>query len=131
MPYNDITPRVGVAYDLFGNGKTALKFNWGSYLAYAANDSPYTSTNPGFTVIRDVAEPRLERHRSRPVATATSWSTATCRTRPANGECAAATGTAANFGRARRGDAGRSRRAAAAGACGPATASTRSRCSSR
>src|SRR4029453_18270309 len=53
--YNDLTPRVAVAYDLFGNGKTALKFNWGHYLAYAANDSPYTSTNPGFTVVRDVA----------------------------------------------------------------------------
>src|SRR5437762_2721324 len=38
--YQDITPRVGVAYDVFGNGKTALKFNWGQYLAYAANDPP-------------------------------------------------------------------------------------------
>ena len=27
--YNDIDPRFGVAYDLFGNGKTALKFNVG------------------------------------------------------------------------------------------------------
>ena len=36
-----------MAYDVFGNGKTALKFNWGQYLAYAANDYPYTSTNPG------------------------------------------------------------------------------------
>ena len=52
--YNDITPRVGVAYDVFGNGKTALKFNWGKYLAYAANDSPYTSTNPGATIVRNV-----------------------------------------------------------------------------
>ena len=52
--YNDITPRIGVAYDVFGNGKTALKFNWGHYLAYAANDPPYTSTNPGFTVVREV-----------------------------------------------------------------------------
>jgi len=34
--YNDITPRVGVAYDLFGNSRTAVKFNWGRYLAYAA-----------------------------------------------------------------------------------------------
>jgi hypothetical protein len=52
--YNDITPRVGVAYDLFGDGRTALKFNWGRYLAYAANDSPYTSTNPGATIVRTV-----------------------------------------------------------------------------
>ena len=54
--YNDITPRAGVAYDVFGNGKTALKFNWGMYLAYAANDSPYTSTNPGATIVRTVAD---------------------------------------------------------------------------
>jgi carboxypeptidase family protein len=52
--YNDLTPRVALAYDLFGTGKTALKFNWGRYLAYAANDPPYTSTNPGFTVVRSV-----------------------------------------------------------------------------
>ena len=32
IDWNDITPRVGVAYDLFGNGKTAVKFNTGRYL---------------------------------------------------------------------------------------------------
>ena len=37
--YNDITPRVGAAYDLFGNGKTALKFNMGRYLEAAVNDN--------------------------------------------------------------------------------------------
>ena len=30
--YKDITPRMGVAYDVFGNGKTAVKFNVGKYL---------------------------------------------------------------------------------------------------
>ncbi len=35
--YNDITPRMGLAYDLFGNGKTALKFNAGRYLEAAVN----------------------------------------------------------------------------------------------
>ena len=29
----DITPRVGVVYDLFGNGKTALKAAWGKYMS--------------------------------------------------------------------------------------------------
>ena len=48
--YNDLTPRIGVAYDVFGNGKTAVKFNWGKYLAYAANDAPYTSSNPAVTI---------------------------------------------------------------------------------
>jgi hypothetical protein len=35
--YNDITPRMGLSYDLFGNGKTALKFNAGRYLEAAVN----------------------------------------------------------------------------------------------
>src|SRR5499427_1736041 len=44
--FNDITPRFGVAYDVFGNGKTAVKFNIGHYLAPATNDSRYTLNNP-------------------------------------------------------------------------------------
>jgi hypothetical protein len=53
--YNDLTPRVGVAYDVFGNGKTALKFNWGHYLGYASNDSPYPSTNKAVTTVSSVS----------------------------------------------------------------------------
>jgi len=30
--WHDITPRMGAAYDLFGTGKTALKFNLGKYV---------------------------------------------------------------------------------------------------
>ena len=37
--YSDITPRVGVAYDVFGNGKTAVKVNVGKYLAAADGSS--------------------------------------------------------------------------------------------
>lgn len=90
--YNDITPRLGVAYDLFGSGRTAIKLNWGRYLSYAANDSPYTSTNPGATVVRNVQ--------------ARGWTdsnrnlTVDCNllNPNANGECAAAVGPARNFG---------------------------------
>jgi hypothetical protein len=53
--YNDLTPRVGVAYDVFGSGRTALKFNWGHYLGFASNDSPYTSTNAATTVPRSIS----------------------------------------------------------------------------
>jgi hypothetical protein len=44
--YNDITPRMGVAHDLFGNGKTSVKVNLGKYLQTANNDGPYTISNP-------------------------------------------------------------------------------------
>ena len=96
--YNDISPRVGVAYDVFGNGRTALKFNMGKYLAFAANDPPYTSTNPGFTIIREV----LNRNWNATVAAGGNGDfVVDCDlTNPAaNGECAAATGPAVNFGR--------------------------------
>ena len=32
LSLHDITPRLGVAYDLFGNGKTAVKVNLGKYM---------------------------------------------------------------------------------------------------
>ena len=44
--FNDITPRFGAAYDVFGNGRTAVKFNMGHYLDAATNDSAYTRNNP-------------------------------------------------------------------------------------
>ncbi|HLG55628.1 MAG TPA: TonB-dependent receptor [Vicinamibacterales bacterium] len=53
--FNDITPRVGVAYDVFGNGRTALKFNMGHYLDSATNDSAYTRNNPANRIARGVA----------------------------------------------------------------------------
>jgi hypothetical protein len=44
--YDDVTVRTGVAYDLFGTGKTALKMNLGKYVDAATNDSNYTVNNP-------------------------------------------------------------------------------------
>ena len=44
--FQDITPRFGVAYDVFGNGRTALKFNMGHYLDAATNDGAFARNNP-------------------------------------------------------------------------------------
>jgi hypothetical protein len=96
--YNDLTPRVGVAYDVFGNGKTALKANWGKYLAYAANDSPYTSTNPGATIVRSVANRGW--NSQAPIGNGDMIVDCNLLNPDANGECAAVTGNSRNFGQA-------------------------------
>ncbi len=52
--YNDITTRVGGAWDIFGTGKTALKANIGRYLQNATNDENYTANNPAARIVRNV-----------------------------------------------------------------------------
>jgi hypothetical protein len=44
--YKDISPRGGIAYDLFGDGKTALKVNVGKYLEPTSNNNNYILSNP-------------------------------------------------------------------------------------
>jgi hypothetical protein len=44
--YNDVTFRVGAAYDPFGNGKTALRATLGKYLEGAGALGNYANTNP-------------------------------------------------------------------------------------
>jgi hypothetical protein len=46
VSYNDFTPRWAVAWDLFGTGKTSVKFNMGKYLAGAAINGIYADANP-------------------------------------------------------------------------------------
>jgi hypothetical protein len=52
--YNDITPRVGIAYDIFGTGKTAIKVNVGKYVEAATSDAIYSSNNPAARIITRV-----------------------------------------------------------------------------
>ena len=52
--YNDITPRVAIVYDIFGQGRTALKVNFGKYLEAATADSIYSSNNPAARIITRV-----------------------------------------------------------------------------
>jgi carboxypeptidase family protein len=44
--YKDITPRFGAAYDLRGDGRTALKVNLGRYLEGAGVAGTYANANP-------------------------------------------------------------------------------------
>jgi hypothetical protein len=52
--YDDITTRFGLAYDVFGTGKTALKFNLGKYMDSATNDENYARNNPGSRIQRSL-----------------------------------------------------------------------------
>src|SRR5262245_12264011 len=44
--WKDLTPRVGVAYDLFGTGKTAVKFNIGKYIEAITASNNDLDMNP-------------------------------------------------------------------------------------
>lgn len=44
--FHDINPRLGVTYDLFGDGKTSVKFNAGRYTDSASSDGRWTLGNP-------------------------------------------------------------------------------------
>ena len=44
--YHDLWPRGGVAYDLFGTGKTSIKVNFGRYLEAAQNGGLFIALNP-------------------------------------------------------------------------------------
>jgi hypothetical protein len=45
--YKDLSPRGGLAYDIFGNSKTSVKVNFGKYLEPASNlNGNYSISNP-------------------------------------------------------------------------------------
>ena len=51
--WKDISPRLGVAYDMFGNGKTALRFNLGKYMEAITATNNDLDMNPLIrTVVR-------------------------------------------------------------------------------
>jgi hypothetical protein len=52
--YKDLTPRAAVTYDLFGNGKTALKATLGKYLESTVTASNYGLGNPTSRIATNV-----------------------------------------------------------------------------
>ena len=100
ISWHDISPRAGVAYDLFGNGKTALKGSFGKYVAGQA-----LRGNDANVIFGDGLNPA-----QRVVTTANrSWNDANRNFRPdcdllnfaSNGECGALNNT--DFGSLRPG----------------------------
>jgi hypothetical protein len=88
--FNDLTPRFGVAYDVFGTGKTAIKFSGGRYLGAATNGLAYTRNNPAVRTVSSVSRSWTD-DGDRIVECNLAILTA-------NEECAALTGNNLNFG---------------------------------
>jgi hypothetical protein len=96
--YNDITPRFGVAYDLFGNGKTALKFSGGRYLEAASNGGAFTQNNPANRIVDNVTRGWTDSNGNRVVDCDLSVLTAQNHTATGGDICAGLTGNSLNFG---------------------------------
>jgi hypothetical protein len=97
--YNDITPRVGIGYDVFGTGRTAVKFRWGRYLGFASNDPPFTSTNPAATLVATVTNRGWTDSNGNRVVDCDLLNPASQNLTGSGGDiCAAAIGNSANFG---------------------------------
>jgi hypothetical protein len=98
VSYKDISPRWSVTWDVFGTGKTAIKYNQGKYLQPANVGGLYNATNP----VRRLGNffgfgaPSITRN----------WDDTNgnripdcdLRAQGANGECAAVNGSIAQFG---------------------------------
>ncbi len=60
--YKDLTPRAGLAYDVFGAGKTSLKVNIGKYLEPASNgNGNYSISNPISRIPGGLGQPPITR----------------------------------------------------------------------
>jgi hypothetical protein len=63
--YRDLTPRGGIVYDLFGNGKTAVKANFGKYLQGVFSGEAYTIKNPATTLVSSITRQWTDPNRDR------------------------------------------------------------------
>jgi hypothetical protein len=62
--YHDLGPRASVVYDLFGNGKTALKVNAGRFLEAAFTGNRYAVANPTSRIPQNVARAWTDTNRN-------------------------------------------------------------------
>jgi hypothetical protein len=58
----DISPRLGVSYDLFGTGKTALKVSYSRYVGAPAGAASPATYNPMSTLVTNTSRPWADRN---------------------------------------------------------------------
>jgi len=97
VSFQNLTPRWGVAWDVFGTGKTSIKWNMGKYAAGAGITGIYTAANvaqPGRTVTsftRGWSDINGDRIADCDLTVPAVAPASTVTTIPASGECAAIT----------------------------------------
>ncbi len=97
--YNDITPRFGVAYDVHGNGTTAVRVNVGKYLQAATNDENYWANNRALRTVTSVSNRGWVDGNNNKIVDCNIASPAAQNSLATGGDsCAALTGTNLNFG---------------------------------
>ena len=97
--YHDLSPRFGVAYDLFGDGRTAIKASAGRYLAAATADGVYSSQSPAGKFVRTVNNRAWTDGNGNRVVDCDLLSSAAQNNLATGGDnCAALTGANLNFG---------------------------------
>ncbi len=95
--YKDLSPRVGASYDVFGNGRTAIKFNYGRYVSPATNDQNYPLNNPANLIQRTMTRNWTDTNRNFVVDC--NILNPAAQTVPGGDTCGAAAGANANFGK--------------------------------
>ena len=96
--YQDISPRLGAAYDVFGNGRTAVKFSIGRFLAAATNDSIYVQNNPANRIVTTF--PRSWQDGNGNYVVDCDILDPAAQSTPGGDTCGAITGNSLNFGKA-------------------------------
>ena len=96
--YQDISPRAGAAYDVFGTGRTAIKFAMGRYLAPATNDNPYNANNPAARIVNNANRSWLDGNGNYRIDC--DVLNPAQQTTPGGDTCGALTGNALNYGKA-------------------------------
>jgi hypothetical protein len=95
LSWKDVTPRFGIAYDLKGDGKTAIKFSASKYVAGVTANGVGASANPVSRLTNSAGRTWTDGANGNPKDFIPQCDPLNA---AANGECTAATASAVSFG---------------------------------